>query len=49
VFVCKKPVTQADGSLLYRKPGSIKGKDGVYEIAVNPQTGTIFHRTWRSR
>ncbi|MGH2917078.1 MAG: hypothetical protein ACRDLS_00545 [Solirubrobacteraceae bacterium] len=43
------PIKQADGSLLYRKSGSINGKDGVYEIAVNPDTGTIFRRTWRSR
>lgn len=45
----EKPIAQSDGSLLYRKVGSINGKDGIYEIAVNPETKTIFHRTWRSR
>lgn len=40
------PVRQADGSLLYRVPGSINGKDGFFEIALNPDTGTIFHRTF---
>jgi hypothetical protein len=49
VILKEAPIKQADGSLLYRKRGSINGKSGVYEIAVNPETGTIFHRTWRSR
>ncbi|GAB3769477.1 DUF6531 domain-containing protein [Microlunatus parietis] len=41
------PITQADNSLLYRQPGSINGSDGVFEIAVNPETELIFHRTFR--
>jgi RHS repeat-associated protein len=49
VILKQKPVTQEDGSLIYRMAGSVNGGDGVYEIAVNPTTGTIFHRTWRSR
>ncbi len=49
VILKEKPIVQSDGSLLYRKTGSINGEDGVYEIAVNPTTNTIFHRTWRSR
>lgn len=46
VILKSPPVTQADGSLLYRVPGSINGKDGFFEIAVNPATETIFHRTF---
>lgn len=46
VILKSTPVTQADGSLLYRVPGSINGKDGFFEIAVNPNTQTIFHRTF---
>jgi hypothetical protein len=46
VILRSTPVTQADGSLLYRVPGSINGKDGFFEIAVNPTTETIFHRTF---
>lgn len=42
-----KPITQADGSLLYRMPGNINKTDGVFEMAVNPQTQTIFHRQFR--
>jgi RHS repeat-associated protein len=49
VVLKETPTLQKDGSLLYRKVGSINGKDGVYEIGVNQETGTIFHRTWRSR
>lgn len=49
VILKEKLIVQADGSLLYRKVGSVNGKDGVYEIGVNPETNTIFHRTWRSR
>jgi hypothetical protein len=49
VILKEKPIVQSDGSLLYRKAGSINGKDGLYEIAVNPETNTIFHRMWRSR
>ena len=40
------PTAQVDGSLLYAAPGSINGKDGVFEIAVNSETRTIFHRTF---
>lgn len=40
------PVRQPNGSLLYRKPGTLNGKDGFYEIGVNPETQTIFHRTF---
>jgi len=47
VILRETPVKQADGSLLYRKAGSLNGTEGVYEIAVNPETGTIFHRTFR--
>ncbi len=46
VILRSTPVRQADGSLLYRTPGSINGKDGFFEIALNPDTGTIFHRTF---
>jgi RHS repeat-associated protein len=42
-----KPITQADGSLLYRMPGNINKTDGIFEMAVNPQTQTIFHRQFR--
>jgi len=38
---------QDDGSLLYRKRGSLNGHSGYYEIAVNPDTGTIFHRNFK--
>jgi hypothetical protein len=46
VILKSTPVAQADGSLLYRVPGSINSKDGFFEIAVNPSTETIFHRTF---
>jgi len=46
VILRMTPVRQADGSLLYRAPGSLNGKDGFFEIARNPDTGTIFHRTF---
>ncbi|MEJ7764831.1 MAG: RHS repeat-associated core domain-containing protein, partial [Acidimicrobiales bacterium] len=46
VILRSTPVRQADGSLLYRSPGSINGKDGFFEMAVNTDTGTIFHRTF---
>ncbi|MFK0004325.1 RHS repeat-associated core domain-containing protein [Paenarthrobacter sp. NPDC090522] len=48
VILRSNPMTQADGSYLYRIPGEINGKAGVYEIALNPDSGIIFHRTWRS-
>jgi RHS repeat-associated protein len=49
VILKETPTVQTDGSLLYRKAGSINGEEGIYEIAVNPDTGTIFHRTWKSK
>ncbi|HEX9696346.1 MAG TPA: RHS repeat-associated core domain-containing protein [Actinomycetota bacterium] len=39
-------IRQADGSLLFRLAGSVNGKDGFFEIAVNPDTRSIFHRAW---
>jgi len=44
-----KPIKQPDGSLLYRKKGTLNGKEGYFEIAVNPENGTIFHRTFRRK
>jgi hypothetical protein len=41
------PTVQDDGSLLYRVPGAMNGKDGVYEIGLNPNTNTVFHRFFR--
>ena len=41
-----KPVVQSDGSYLFRKAGSLNGKDGFFEIGLNPKTKTIFHRTF---
>ena len=46
VILKVKPITQADGSLLYRHAGHLNGKSGFYEIGLNPQTKTIFHRTF---
>jgi len=42
------PVLQTDGSLLYQATGTLNGKEKIYEIAVNPDTNTIFHRTLRT-
>jgi hypothetical protein len=42
-----KPIIQADQSLLYKMPGAINKTGGVFEIGVNPQTKTIFHRQFR--
>jgi len=39
-----KPTLQKDGSLLYRKEGLLNGKEGFFEIAINTETNTIFHR-----
>ncbi len=44
----EQPIPQPDGSLLYRKPGAINDTEGIFEIGLNPDTGTIFHRTFRS-
>ena len=41
-----EPIIQADGSLLFRKAGTLNGKSGFFEIALNPNTKTIFHRTF---
>ena len=47
VILKTKPIKQADGSLLYRQTGSLNGKQGIYEIGLNPDTGIIFHRTFK--
>ena len=49
VILKEKPILQNDASLLFKKAGTLNDKEGVFEIAVNPQTKTIFHRTFRSR
>ena len=41
------PVLRKDGSLQYNHKGSMSGKEGVFEITINPETGTIFHRNFR--
>ena len=41
-----KPIKQADSSLLFRNQGTLNGKNGFFEIALNPDTNTIFHRTF---
>ena len=41
------PVLRKDGSLQYNHKGSMSGKDGVFEITINPETGIIFHRNFR--
>lgn len=47
VILREKAIAQADGCLLFRESGPINGKDGTYEIALNPDTGVTFHRTLR--
>jgi hypothetical protein len=47
VILKATPIVQKDGSLLYRQAGSINGKEGLFEIAVNPETKLIIHRTFR--
>lgn len=42
------PKVQSDGSYLYEAQGSLNNTDGVYQIAVNPETSQIFHRTFIS-
>lgn len=42
-----KPIKQQDGSLLYQKSGFVNGKQGNYEIVLNPKTGVIFHRQFK--
>ncbi|MBV6462382.1 MAG: hypothetical protein HJHJAOHD_02531 [Flavobacteriales bacterium] len=46
VILKAKPIAQADGSLLFRKAGTLNGKSGFFEIGLNPNTKTIFHRTF---
>ena len=40
------PVRQPDGSMLYQMPGTLNDTDGFYQVGVNPETQTIFHRTF---
>jgi len=40
------PIIQDDGSLLYSVPGFMNQTNGHYQIAINPETNTIFHRTF---
>jgi RHS repeat-associated protein len=47
VILKQEPRVQEDGSLLFEKAGWINSTNGVFEIAVNPETETIFHRTFR--
>ncbi|MFW9873666.1 MAG: RHS repeat domain-containing protein, partial [Candidatus Thorarchaeota archaeon] len=47
VILKTKPIKRIDGSLLYRHTGILNGKQGIYEIGLNPDTGIIFHRTFR--
>ncbi len=49
VILKSNPVLQKDGSLLYRVNGSLNRKSGVFEVALNPETQVIFHRTFRGR
>jgi RHS repeat-associated protein len=48
VILSTAPIRQTDGSLLYRVPGYVNKIPGVYEIAVNPTTRIIFHRTFNA-
>ena len=42
----QRPIKREDGSLMHRMKGTMNGKKGHFEIAVNPNTKTIFHRTF---
>jgi hypothetical protein len=42
------PRVQQDGSLLFVKEGVLNNTKGFFEIALNPETKTIFHRTFVS-
>ena len=44
-----KPIIQSDGSYLYELKGYLNETGGVYQIALNPQTKVIFHRTFISK
>jgi hypothetical protein len=46
IILQAKPVIQKDKSLLYKYAGSLNGKEGFFEIGLNPSTNTIFHRTF---
>ncbi len=46
IILKTKPIIQKDGSLLYRSPGTLNGKNGIFEICINPNSNTIFHRTF---
>lgn len=39
-------VDAVDGSLIYRTPGFVNGEGGFFELALNPDTRSIFHRTF---
>jgi RHS repeat-associated protein len=41
------PTVRWDGARLYRLPGYLGSKPGVFEIGLNPSTGVIFHRMFR--
>ena len=47
VILKTKPITQANGTLLFRKAGTLNGKQGFFEIGLNSETKVIFHRTFR--
>ncbi len=49
VILKTKPIIQTDGSLIFKISGELNGKKGVFEIALNPETSTIFHRVFRSQ
>lgn len=42
-----QPTMRSDGSYLYRKPGTLNGTAGNYEVTVNPEGNHIFHRTFK--
>ena len=46
-IIKSKPTFQSDGSLLFRKSGSMNGKSGNFEMAVNPKKMAIFHRHFK--
>ena len=46
IILKSRPITQIDGSLLYRHEGHLNGKHGFFEIALNPHNETIFHRVF---
>mgnify|MGYP006891168576 CR=1 FL=1 len=41
-----EPIMQNDGSLLFRLSGTLNGNDGFFELALNKESKTIFHRTF---